>query len=164
MVYYVSAVAVIIWFIVVVIIFELSNVSFLLSVFITSCIISVICCTALDVCWLDSKFFGLSLLCLFWLLLFSLLLALLWGFTEADPEYILNVEWRSRDSWRNWILFMKYENMKEVSHGFCKKYKVLQNLVCVMVTVNISSNLRRVVRSAVTSEFKAVLQYGSSVI
>ena len=27
---------------------------------------------------------------------------------------------------------MKCENMKEVSHGFCKKYKILQKLVCVM--------------------------------
>ena len=54
--------------------------------------------------------------------------------------------------------------MKEVSHGFCKKYKILQKLVCVMFTVNISSNLRRVVQSTVTSEFKTVPQYGSSVI
>ena len=59
---------------------------------------------------------------------------------------------------------MKYENVKEFSHGFCKKYKILQKLVCVLITVNISSNLRRVVRSAVTNEFKAVPQYGSSVI
>ena len=49
---------------------------------------------------------------------------------------------------------MKYENMKEVSHGFCKKYNILQNLVCVMITVNISSNLRCLVRSAITNEFK----------
>ena len=55
---------------------------------------------------------------------------------------------------------MKYENMKEVSHGFCKKYKILQKLVCVMNTVNISSNLRRVVRSAVINEFETVLQCG----
>ena len=59
---------------------------------------------------------------------------------------------------------MKYENMKEVSHGFCKKYKILQKLVCVMITVNISSNLRRVVRSAVTNEFETVPQCGSSQI
>ena len=59
---------------------------------------------------------------------------------------------------------MKCENMKEVSHGFCEKYKILQKLVCVMFTVNISSNLRRVVQSTVTSEFKTVPQYGSSVI
>ena len=59
---------------------------------------------------------------------------------------------------------MKYENMKEVSHGFCKKYKIPQKLVCVMITVNISSNLRRVGRSAVTNEFKTVPQYGSSII
>ena len=58
---------------------------------------------------------------------------------------------------------MKYENMKEVSHGFCKKYKILQKLVCVMITVNISSNLRRVVRPALTNEFNAVPQYGFSV-
>ena len=54
--------------------------------------------------------------------------------------------------------------MKEVSHGFCKKYKILQKLICVMITVNISCNLRRVVWSAVTNEFKTVPQYGSSVI
>ena len=59
---------------------------------------------------------------------------------------------------------MKYENMKEVSHGFCKKYKIPQKLVCVMITVNISSNLRRVGRSTVTNEFKTVPQYGSSII
>ena len=57
---------------------------------------------------------------------------------------------------------MKYENMKEVS--FRKKYEILQKLVCIMITVNISSNLRRVVRSAVTNEFNTVPQYGSSVI
>ena len=51
---------------------------------------------------------------------------------------------------------MKYKNMKEVSHGFFKKYKILQKLVYVMITVNISSNLRRVVRSAVTNEFNIV--------
>ena len=59
---------------------------------------------------------------------------------------------------------MKYQNMKEVSHGFCKKYKILQNLVCVMITVNISSNLRHVAWSAITNEFKTLPQYGSSVI
>ena len=46
--------------------------------------------------------------------------------------------------------------MKEVSHGFFKKYKILQKLVYVMITVNISSNLRHVVRSAVTNEFNTV--------
>ena len=56
---------------------------------------------------------------------------------------------------------MKYENMKEVSHGFFKKHKIAQKLVCVMITVNISCNLRRVGWSA---EFKTVPQYGSSVI
>ena len=58
-------------------------------------------------------------------------------------------------------------NMKtwsHVSHDFCKKYKIPQKLVCVMITVNISSNLRRVGRSAVTNKFKAVPQYDSSVI
>ena len=59
---------------------------------------------------------------------------------------------------------MKYENMKEVSHGFWKKYKILQKLVCAMITVNISSNLRRVVGSAVTNEFETVPQCGSSQI
>ena len=59
---------------------------------------------------------------------------------------------------------MKYENMKEVSHGFCKKHKILQKLVCVMITVNISINHRRVVRSAVTNKFEKVLQRGSSQI
>ena len=59
---------------------------------------------------------------------------------------------------------MKYQNMKEVSHGFCKKYKILQNLVSVMITVNISSNLRRVAWYAITNEFKTLPQYGSSVI
>ena len=57
---------------------------------------------------------------------------------------------------------MKCENMKEVSHGFCKKYKILQKLVCVMITVNISSNLHRVVRSAVANEFETTPQCGSS--
>ena len=42
--------------------------------------------------------------------------------------------------------------MKEVSHGFFKKYKILQKLVYVMITVNISSNLRRVIRSTVTND------------
>ena len=59
---------------------------------------------------------------------------------------------------------MKYENMKEVSHVFCKKYKIPQKLACLMITVNISCNLCRVGRSAVTNEFKTVVQYGSSVI
>ena len=59
---------------------------------------------------------------------------------------------------------MKYENMKEVSHDFHKKYEILQKLVCIMITVNISSNPHRVVRSAVTNEFNTVLQYGSLVI
>ena len=59
---------------------------------------------------------------------------------------------------------MKYENMKEVSHGSGKKYKILQKLVCVMITVNISCNLRRVGLTAVTNEFKTVPQYVSSVI
>ena len=59
---------------------------------------------------------------------------------------------------------MKYENMKEVSHGFCKKYKILQKLVYVMTTVIISSNLRCAVRSAVTDEFETVSQCGSSQI
>ena len=53
--------------------------------------------------------------------------------------------------------------MKEVSHGFCKKYKILHKLVCGMITVNISSNLRRVVWSPVTYQFNTVAQYGSSV-
>ena len=48
---------------------------------------------------------------------------------------------------------MKYKNMKEVSHGFFKKYKVLQKLIYVMITENISSNLRRIVRSAETNKF-----------
>ena len=59
---------------------------------------------------------------------------------------------------------MKYENMKEVSHGFCKKYKIPQTVVCVMIMVNISCNLHRVGRPAVKNEFKTVPQYGSSVI
>ena len=58
---------------------------------------------------------------------------------------------------------MKYENMKEVSHDFCKNFKILQKLVCVMITVSILSNLRRVVRPAVTNESNAVPQYGFSV-
>ena len=53
--------------------------------------------------------------------------------------------------------------MKEVSYGFRKKYKSLQKLVYV-ITVNISSNLRRVARSAVTNEFNTVTQCGSSVM
>ena len=51
---------------------------------------------------------------------------------------------------------MKYKNMKEVSHGFRKKYKIQQKLVYVTINVNISSKLRRVVRSAVTNEFNVV--------
>ena len=51
---------------------------------------------------------------------------------------------------------MKYENMEENGHGFLKKYKIMQKLVYVMITENISSNLRRVVRSAVTNEFNTV--------
>ena len=58
---------------------------------------------------------------------------------------------------------MKYKDMKEVSYGFRKKYKSLQKLVYV-ITVNISSNLRRVARSAVTNEFNTVTQCGSSVM
>ena len=46
--------------------------------------------------------------------------------------------------------------MKKVSHSFRKKYKILQKLVYVMITVNTSSNPRRVVRSAVTNEFNTV--------
>ena len=51
---------------------------------------------------------------------------------------------------------MKYQNMKEVSHGFLKKHKVLQKLVYVMITENISSNLRPVVWSAITNEFNTL--------
>ena len=58
---------------------------------------------------------------------------------------------------------MKDKDMKEVSYGFRKKYKSLQKLVYV-ITVNISSNLRRVARSAVTNEFNTVTQCGSSVM
>ena len=43
--------------------------------------------------------------------------------------------------------------MKEVSYGFFNNYKILQKLVYAMITENISSNLHRVVRSAVTNEF-----------
>ena len=75
--------------IVVVIIFRLSNISFIVPSFITSCIILVICCSVLQVCWLGGKFFELSLLCLFWLLLFSLLLALFWGFTD----FLKSTDW-----------------------------------------------------------------------
>ena len=42
---------------------------------------------------------------------------------------------------------MKYKNMKGISHGFHKKFKILQNLVHGMITVNVSNNLRRLVRS-----------------
>ena len=45
----------------------------------------------------------------------------------------------------------------------CKKYKILEKLVYVMITVNISSN-RHVVRSAVPNEFNTVPQFASSVI
>ena len=48
---------------------------------------------------------------------------------------------------------MKYKNMKEVSHGFLKKYKILQKFVYVMIIGNISGNLHRVVWFAVTNEF-----------
>ena len=58
---------------------------------------------------------------------------------------------------------MKDKDMKEVSYGFRKKYRSLQKLVYV-ITVNISSNLRRVARSAVTNEFNTVTQCGSSVM
>ena len=58
---------------------------------------------------------------------------------------------------------MKDKDMKEVSYGFRKKYKSLQKLVYV-ITVNISSNVRRVARSAVTNEFNTVTQCGSSVM
>ena len=51
---------------------------------------------------------------------------------------------------------MKYKNLKEVSHGFRKKYKISQKLVYVMVTVNISSNLRRLIWSAVINKFNTV--------
>ena len=46
--------------------------------------------------------------------------------------------------------------MKEVSHGFCKKIQNFAKIGYVMITVNISSNLRCVVRSAVTNEFNTV--------
>ena len=51
---------------------------------------------------------------------------------------------------------MKHKNMKQVSHGFLKKHKILQKLVYVMIIENISRNLRRVVRSAVPNEFNTV--------
>ena len=51
---------------------------------------------------------------------------------------------------------MKYENIKEVSHGFHKKYRILQKLVYITISVNISSNLRRVARSALTNVFNSV--------
>ena len=51
---------------------------------------------------------------------------------------------------------MKYKNVKEVSHGIHKKYKILQKLVHITISVNISSNLRPVVQSAVTNEFDTV--------
>ena len=36
---------------------------------------------------------------------------------------------------------------------FSKKYKILQKLIYVMITENISSNLHHVIRSAVTNKF-----------
>ena len=42
------------------------------------------------------------------------------------------------------------------SHGFLKKYKILQKLIYVTITENISSNFRRAARSTVTSEFNTV--------
>ena len=48
---------------------------------------------------------------------------------------------------------MNYKNMKEVNHGFLKKYKVLQKFLYVMIIGNISGNLHRVVWFAVTNEF-----------
>ena len=51
---------------------------------------------------------------------------------------------------------MKHKNMKKISHGFLKKYKILQKLRYVMITQNISSILPRVVRPAVTNEFNTV--------
>ena len=51
---------------------------------------------------------------------------------------------------------MKHKNMKEVSHGFLKKYKILQKLIYVTITENIFSKFRRAVRSTVTSEFNTV--------
>ena len=48
--------------------------------------------------------------------------------------------------------------MKKVSHGFLKKkYKIVQKLVYVMIIEIISSNLRNVIRSAVTNEFRGFL-------
>ena len=46
--------------------------------------------------------------------------------------------------------------MQNVSHGFLKKYKILQKLVDIMIIENISNNLHRVIRSAVTNEFNTV--------
>ena len=43
-----------------------------------------------------------------------------WMVSEVDLEYVMLVEWRSRDSWRKKILYMKYKNMKEISHGLQK--------------------------------------------
>ena len=42
--------------------------------------------------------------------------------------------------------------MKEVRHRFLKKLKILQKLVHIMITENISCNLRRFVLSAVSNE------------
>ena len=52
---------------------------------------------------------------------------------------------------------MKHKKMEETSHRFLThKKKILKKLVYVMITQNISSNLRCVVRSAVTNEFNTV--------
>ena len=48
---------------------------------------------------------------------------------------------------------MKCKNIKEVGDGFRKKYKILQKLVYVSISMNISSNLCRIVWSPVTNEF-----------
>ena len=47
---------------------------------------------------------------------------------------------------------------------FAKNTKFCKNWFVFMIMVNISSNLRRAIRSAVTNEFKTVPQYESSVI
>ena len=57
---------------------------------------------------------------------------------------------------KNIDTFYEHKNMKEISHGFLKKSKILQKLIYVMITNNISSNFPRVVRSAVTNEFNTV--------
>ena len=56
---------------------------------------------------------------------------------------------------------MKYKNIKELSHGFCKKYKILQKLVYIMIAMNWFTLWSP---CTVTSEFNIVPQYGSSVI